>query len=784
MTVDVSIIVPCYNTSQYIEQCLRSALEQKDVNCEVILIDDCSTDNSLEIVKHLATEFDNLLILENDENIGQAISRNRGLDVATGRYVAMLDSDDWYVDELVLSRWVAHAKTTKSDMCIGHYLRLKENGEIETIEQSDVLKGVTGTVETHPEFTNIGMQWQILFERSFLERHSIRYSDRLRQREDRVFFTWAMMLAERMSIIDMPILVYREHENSTMKRVTWDQFEMFSTHMEIVSENYDQVRAAGRNIREFSDANAVRYWIAMLRNWAPLIQSELSTVDKYTTIGDLSPKLQTYFTNLQKLTHKDNILYQNPHFSSRHRVADWVFEGDLDIARICIKASRFDLLRRVLNRERLNLAQVHELYELESFDWAQECLTHYLRFHRNAIDSSLKPSRPAGELLAGVERLVLHLGQPKTGTSAIQDMLEIHRRDLSKKGVLYPVTGVGRERGERRMRSAGHSAYLKALLGITADAEIFNAFQDQLAYEIEAQPVKVHTVVMSAESVLSHLYFEDSDFADLEEIVHKITRELGFPKIEIVALFREPQSWLRSMYREVISSIHNDKFLSPAEFQEQLSGNGMLQFDKIRRTLQTAPNVVRTHFDSYEVVKQEGSGKWFSSILGDKYFEGLELTFRPVNVALSDAQAFAVMQSKALWTSRNQREELLRNISQNEALRSSNFRLFQSKQDEELSGQEWFDHQRTKDGSPQIGNVLPFDLFQASCAHSAQFRYDNVRWTMEQLKHEPGRFAETKNRLNEMSFAHGRYTKLKESWIGTLSKPLLKLVRLVRRALN
>lgn len=92
----VSIIVPVYNSSKYLKSCLDSLVNQTLDEIEIIAIDDCSTDNSLDILREYEDRFPNKIkVFHNDKNLGQSATRNRGISVATGEYIGFLDSDDY-----------------------------------------------------------------------------------------------------------------------------------------------------------------------------------------------------------------------------------------------------------------------------------------------------------------------------------------------------------------------------------------------------------------------------------------------------------------------------------------------------------------------------------------------------------------------------------------------------------------------------------------------------------------------------------------------------------------
>ena len=90
----VSIIIPCYNKEKYIEDAIKSALNQTYQNIEIVCIDDCSTDNSKTILKALADKYNNIILLEEDANIGVCRARNKAIDIANGEYILPLDADD------------------------------------------------------------------------------------------------------------------------------------------------------------------------------------------------------------------------------------------------------------------------------------------------------------------------------------------------------------------------------------------------------------------------------------------------------------------------------------------------------------------------------------------------------------------------------------------------------------------------------------------------------------------------------------------------------------------
>ena len=91
----LSVIIPIYNTSKYLQKCVSSVLEQTYSDLEVILVDDCSTDNSYEICRKMAFNDSRIILHHNNKNRGLSITRNIGMELASGSFITFVDSDDW-----------------------------------------------------------------------------------------------------------------------------------------------------------------------------------------------------------------------------------------------------------------------------------------------------------------------------------------------------------------------------------------------------------------------------------------------------------------------------------------------------------------------------------------------------------------------------------------------------------------------------------------------------------------------------------------------------------------
>lgn len=112
----ISIIIPIYNTAPYLDICLQSVINQTYKNLEIILVNDGSTDNSLEILNKYCNADSRFRLLTHLMNQGPGASRNRALKIASGKYILFVDSDD-YIDPILTEKVYYTIKQT-DDICI------------------------------------------------------------------------------------------------------------------------------------------------------------------------------------------------------------------------------------------------------------------------------------------------------------------------------------------------------------------------------------------------------------------------------------------------------------------------------------------------------------------------------------------------------------------------------------------------------------------------------------------------------------------------------------------
>lgn len=128
--ITFSIILPCYNAENYIAQALESVLAQTYTDWELLIVDDCSTDNSVAIIKHYSKQDSRIRYFKTEKPSGSpTLPRNIGIENAGGRYIAFLDSDDAWLSDKLEKQLAMFEKYEDMAICFSNYEKMKENGE-------------------------------------------------------------------------------------------------------------------------------------------------------------------------------------------------------------------------------------------------------------------------------------------------------------------------------------------------------------------------------------------------------------------------------------------------------------------------------------------------------------------------------------------------------------------------------------------------------------------------------------------------------------------------------
>ncbi|MCI8485617.1 MAG: glycosyltransferase [Clostridia bacterium] len=224
----VSIIVPVYNCEKYLERCLNSIIKQTYKNLEILLINDGSTDKSLEIVKEFS-EIDNRIIVIDKKNEGVSIARNIGIDNAKGEYITFVDADDW-LELDAIDRLYNVIITEKVDVVRGNYYlnEVRANREsiapIYELSNRKIIKEDFRETRMIEHFLfvekSIANLVMLLFIRSdVLKKNKVRFNPELYMMEDVVFYLHVFLNIDSIYFMQFPVYHYFYNVNSATKSI-------------------------------------------------------------------------------------------------------------------------------------------------------------------------------------------------------------------------------------------------------------------------------------------------------------------------------------------------------------------------------------------------------------------------------------------------------------------------------------------------------------------------------------------------------------------------------------
>lgn len=248
----VSVIVPVYNVEQYLTRCVESLLAQTLKEIEIILVDDGSTDKSGMLCDAFAKKDGRVRVIHK-ENAGQGLARNDGLDIAAGKYVAFLDSDD-YMDTDAYRQIADRLEETKADVCCFGYVKHDVDGSVifrsgleeeiyegEKIRRQFVLH-FFGDEPGDDRLSGVSSCMSV-FKRSVIEKEKIRFlSEREVFSEDSIFNLDFCKTIDRAAVMEKEFYHYCLKADSFTKKYQENRYELtwhFCTILQDYAKQYD-----------------------------------------------------------------------------------------------------------------------------------------------------------------------------------------------------------------------------------------------------------------------------------------------------------------------------------------------------------------------------------------------------------------------------------------------------------------------------------------------------------------------------------------------------------------
>ncbi len=212
----VSVIIPVYNPGRHLYRCLNSITHQTYRNLEIILINDGSTDDSLNVCRSYA-EKDSRIQVFTQENAGVSVARNRGIEAATGDWYSFIDSDD-FLEENTYEFLLDIAKKEKPDIVCFEYFVTFPNHETQHAFRDKSRYGLKNRTQAiREQTTGVPFAWCKLFSKKVIG--SLRFQVGLARGEDGEFARLAIHKADTVYYAEQPLLHYVQSDESAVRGV-------------------------------------------------------------------------------------------------------------------------------------------------------------------------------------------------------------------------------------------------------------------------------------------------------------------------------------------------------------------------------------------------------------------------------------------------------------------------------------------------------------------------------------------------------------------------------------
>lgn len=242
MDCRISVIIPIYNAHDYLERCLDSVCNQTLKDIEVIAVDDCSTDDSLEILQRYAEKYPQLRVIAHKTNGGESRARNTGLDNATGEYLAFVDNDD-SIDPDFLEKLYEKAKETNADI-------VKGEAHILETDNTERYDGLNQQIRKHhSKLFFSSYWWTAIYKKSLINKNNIRFLEGYLLGGDVLFLNETILKCNKLDLVDGTYYnYYRRDDSGDSKILTREKVESVLNIHEKILENTMKEKSIQKDI--------------------------------------------------------------------------------------------------------------------------------------------------------------------------------------------------------------------------------------------------------------------------------------------------------------------------------------------------------------------------------------------------------------------------------------------------------------------------------------------------------------------------------------------------------
>lgn len=286
----ISVVIPNYNNGQYITRCLSSLINQSYQNIEIIVVDDGSTDNSVEVITQMQSSNQRIILIR-QENAGVSSARNKGIERVTGDFLYFLDADDWVSNDF-FEKVIACGLQDKDGVVFQSVLVDEAtHGEYQklAIYQSGIKNQKQMLSEVISLYGIQGYGFNKVFRTEIVRREKIRFSEEVHFAEDLLFCVEYFCKVER-SVIAIPdtLHYYYQHSDSALANYKKKVFsKKILTDLDAKTAIVAKVSLMDRKIMRLANISYTYSWINI---------TSLASKDDKDIFSDYSrPRLLSFF---------------------------------------------------------------------------------------------------------------------------------------------------------------------------------------------------------------------------------------------------------------------------------------------------------------------------------------------------------------------------------------------------------------------------------------------------------------------------------------------------------
>ncbi|MBO5176998.1 MAG: glycosyltransferase [Lachnospiraceae bacterium] len=286
--IEISVIIPVYNTEKYLRQCLESLETQSFTRFEVICVDDGSTDGSKQIIEGLMNR-DKRFSLVTQQNQGAGAARNRGMELAKGEYLLFLDADDYFAPDMLLHAW-QKIRETEADICVmNSWQHDEETGMIQPCNYALRIDAYPGwrpfrvqDMGKNPFRNFMGWAWDKLYLKRFIMNNNLKFQEQ-RTSNDMYFTYMSLFKADRITTLDERLIYQRRNIPGSLSKTREKSWECFYNALMAMKQELVDMGLYERNsiyfvnyalhsclwnLKTLPEETAQKLWVKIEDEWA------------------------------------------------------------------------------------------------------------------------------------------------------------------------------------------------------------------------------------------------------------------------------------------------------------------------------------------------------------------------------------------------------------------------------------------------------------------------------------------------------------------------------------